>query len=231
MNHNLQGRLLLGCVIIIIGVLALIDNLHIFDTVRIVLFWPAIFILVGVLRISQKRSPSSIFIGGGFILVGAAMILRDLGLISFHVRDLWPLILIGVGLMVIFKDKMRDDLQWGKERGRRSEEHAPTSKIVAFMSGNEVKNSSQNFQGGEVVAIMGGVDLDLRSASLDAGATLDVFAFWGGVQIKVPSDWSVTSDCIPLLGGVEDKTQPPLEPVKRLRIKGMVVMGGISIKN
>ena len=93
--------------------------------------------------------------------------------------------------------------------------------------------SSQEFTGGEASAIMGGISLDLRQAKIkNDEAVLDVFAFWGGVEIRVPEDWHVVVQAVPLLGGFEDKTFHPKSGTnKRLVIKGYAIMGGAEVKN
>jgi hypothetical protein len=76
--------------------------------------------------------------------------------------------------------------------------------------------------------------VDLRKASIAPGteAVIDVFAFWGGIDIKVPEDWTVVNRVVPLMGGIEDKTLAPQPPTgKRLVLRGIVVMGGVSVKN
>jgi len=81
---------------------------------------------------------------------------------------------------------------------------------------------------------MGGCEIDLRQASIAPGteAIIDVFAFWGGIDIKVPEDWVVITKAVPIMGGIEDKSRVP-QPLstKRLIIRGIVVMGGIVVKN
>jgi len=91
---------------------------------------------------------------------------------------------------------------------------------------------SQEFRGGTVVAVMGGCAIDLRNATI-AGeeAVVDVTAFWGGLEIRVPDDWYVESRGVALLGGFGDKTQGPLQGGKRLVVTGMAIMGGVEIKN
>ena len=32
---------------------------------------------------------------------------------------------------------------------------------------------------------------------------------WGGIEIRVPENWTVSSRIVPLMAGVEDKTRPP----------------------
>ena len=73
---------------------------------------------------------------------------------------------------------------------------------------------------------MGGCDIDLRQAAINGDAVIDVFAVWGGIEIRVPEDWAVAFNVTPLLGGVEDKTRPSLGSSQhRLTVRGLVVVG------
>jgi hypothetical protein len=55
---------------------------------------------------------------------------------------------------------------------------------------------------------------------------------WGGIEILVPPEWSVVSMGTPILGAFEDKTRPPQQAGgPRLVVKGVVIMGGVEIKN
>ena len=80
---------------------------------------------------------------------------------------------------------------------------------------------------------MGGCEIDLRKASIAPGteAVIDVFAMWGGIEVKVPPDWTVITRAIPIMGGVEDKTHAPETADKRLVIRGLLLMGGAGVKN
>ncbi|MFZ6759067.1 LiaI-LiaF-like domain-containing protein [Undibacterium sp. Ji50W] len=226
-NNNAQGRILVGAMLLIFGTLALLDNLDIFNTRDIFHFWPTVFIIIGVLKISKSDSTAGYIIGGGFIILGSMLTLQYMGIIHFRMRDLWPIFLIFAGLMVIFKGKLGD-----KDRYLNGQVNQDSvCNIVAVMSGNKLQNSSQDFKGGEINAVMGGVELDLRQASIQSEATLNVFAMWGGIVLKVPNDWTVISHGSPILGGFEDKTVPPMLTAKKLYIKGYAVMGGVEVKN
>jgi hypothetical protein len=79
---------------------------------------------------------------------------------------------------------------------------------------------------------MGGCEIDLRNAGIDGDATIDVFAMWGGIEIRVPETWTVVGRVTPLLGGFEDSTRAlPGAGNQRLIVRGLVIMGGIEIKN
>jgi hypothetical protein len=101
----------------------------------------------------------------------------------------------------------------------------------AMMSGIVLKNDSQEFAGGEINAVMGAVEIDLRQAAIATEAVLHLSIIMGGVEIKVPREWSVSVNGSPMLGGIEDKTVPPMTPGKRLVIEGSVIMGGVEISN
>lgn len=226
-NDNPQGRILIGAMLLIFGALALLDNLNLFNAREIFHFWPMVFIFVGALKISKSDTTAGYIIGCGFVGLGALLILHHMGIIYFRMRDWWPVFLIFAGLMVIFKGKIGDE----EKLINNGTNQDSVCNIVAVMSGNKLQNSSQEFRGGEINCIMGGVELDLRTASMQSEATLNVFAMWGGIVLKVPNDWTVVSHGSPILGGFDDKTVPPMLNTKKLYIKGYAVMGGVEIIN
>ena len=106
-----------------------------------------------------------------------------------------------------------------------------TVDITAILGGYERRVATQDFRGGEITAVMGGCELDMRSASIRGEAVINVFAFWGGVTIKCPPDWTVILLGTPILGGFEEKTIAPPDGSKRLVIRGYAIMGGVEIRN
>jgi hypothetical protein len=57
-------------------------------------------------------------------------------------------------------------------------------------------------------------------------------AFWGGIEIYVPKDWTVTSNVATFMGGFIDKRRPTTTaPTKTLVITGLVIMSGVEVKN
>jgi predicted membrane protein len=226
-----QHRVVFGALIILVGILALLDNMHLFDARQVIHFWPMVFVVFGVLRIYQARDAAGYVIGAILIAVGVMLTLKYMGVIAFRWRDWWPLFLIAAGLLVLFN---------GVSGGRAGKSMVPVETtatreseidVGALLSGIHMANDTQDFRGGKVSAIAGGAEIDLRHASIQSGATLSIFVLLGGIQIRVPNDWSVVSNCAPLMGGVDDKTLPPANPSKRLVIHGNVIMGGVEIKN
>jgi predicted membrane protein len=119
-----------------------------------------------------------------------------------------------------------------------------SERLSMFAVWSSVRRTSaaSPFRGGDITAIMGGGQLDLRLATIPPGeeAILDIVAVMGGVEILVPSGWEVSTPILPFMGGVEDKRFPPLqsdpnaarqEAGGRLVLRGLVMMGGVHIKS
>jgi hypothetical protein len=104
----------------------------------------------------------------------------------------------------------------------------------AIFGGGRRRNDSQDFQGGEAFAMFGGIELDLRkAASTREEIVIDVNAIFGGIEVRVPENWSVTVRGAGIFGGYEDKTfRAALDPKQpHLTVNGVAVFGGVTIQN
>jgi hypothetical protein len=89
-------------------------------------------------------------------------------------------------------------------------------------------------QGGEVLAVCGGYSIDLRGAAMAGpSATFHANVLFGGVELKVPENWSVSMDGLPLFGGYSDTTRHPKpdSESQRLIVTGFAMFGGLEVKN
>jgi predicted membrane protein len=222
-------RLVLGAAIIILGVLFLLGNLNIIESRNYIRFWPVVFIVIGIGYLFQCQRGSGRIWGIILIFLGSAMMLDRLNILDFNLWSYWPLILVFAGISMI----VRSSIFRNKDTAPMVEtsDSYDYIKAVAVMGGYKRTNNSPNFKGGELTAVMGGLEIDLRDASFEKEAVFDIFAFMGGMEIRVPDDWIVIVDGFPFMGGYEDKTRPDKNSTKRLIIKGTVVMGGVEIKN
>jgi predicted membrane protein len=228
-NSFFAPQIVLGLGIILIGILVLLGNMDIIDPHDYLRYWPAIIMIIGIAYVVQcQHGPGRIW---GLILtfVGTAMLLDRVYFVHFSLWDYWPLILVFVGIMMIIKSSfIRRGIAPPFAESKDANDYL---KAIAVMGGFKRSNNSQNFQGGELTAIMGGLEIDLRDASTKGDATIEVFTTMGGVEMRVPEDWLVIIEGFPFMGGFEDKTRHPKDSAKRLIIKGTVIMGGVEIKN
>jgi len=216
-------------VLIGIGALFLLNNLHIIYVREILRFWPAILIAVGIVKLVDSSDGSGRAGGAVLIGVGGVFLARSLGYLDVSVGDLWPLILIGVGLMMLFE--RTSVFQMGlKFKGGSG------TKESAVFSGGKRTIVDQNFTGAKYDAIFGGFELDLRKANIAGDeAVLDLNAVFGGIEAKIPESWAVVVKGTGVFGAFVDNTLQPDPRIfpnpKRLICKGGAVFGGVEIKN
>lgn len=107
--------------------------------------------------------------------------------------------------------------------------------IVAVMSGAVRKGKWRIDPETNVIAFMGGANLDLRDAVFVGDEiVLRCVAFMGGIDIIVPEGIEVHANGIPFMGAFDDKTTasaPTLPGSPIVRIKYFAMMGGISVKS
>ena len=219
------GTAILGIGVLVVGAVLLLDNFGFMESEDVFAYWPVLFILVGISHFVRPRGSRRLMSGSIFIFVGAVLLLTNLGYIGFGIWDLWPVILVIAGLSLILKPFRRRGVNIGDDSG--------VFEATAILGGATRRLTAANFQGGDATAIIGVCEIDLRDCGSEGGpAEIDTFAFWGGVEIKVPDDWEVQVKGLAILGGYGDETRTiEGDGHKILVITGMAIMGGVEIKN
>jgi len=105
-----------------------------------------------------------------------------------------------------------------------------TLSDIAFWSGVERKVNTSNFRRADLTAIMGGIQIDFRNAAINGEAVVDLFVLMGGIDVRVPPDWNVTTQVVAVMGGVQDRSTGPADSPHRLVLRGFVLMGGVEVK-
>lgn len=107
-----------------------------------------------------------------------------------------------------------------------------TGSMLSILGGTTRKGLWRPARNTQAVSVLGGIDLDYTDAEMPPGVTeLSVFCLLGGVDIKVPPGMNVEIQSVPILGGVDDKSEPSGssdDPV--LRIRAVTILGGVDIK-
>lgn len=236
-NGNVwTGLLLLG-----IGGVLLLDQFGI-DFPWWMFKWYTFMIVLGIF-IGLKHA----FRDLGWLIVtgiGVIFLLQDI-FRDYQIKQFaWPIALIGVGLIIIFKPKKNCDRPRRFRRHEwRNQPRLPATTESMNIDQNDVldivsifgsikKNIlSKNFRGGEIVSIFGGAEVNLTQSDIPSVAELEIVQIFGGTKLIIPSNWNVRSEAVAILGGVEDKRDIPgsLAPDKTLIIKGTTIFGGIDI--
>ncbi len=214
-------RLVLGLAIMAAGLVLTLDSLGLVDGSLLFRFWPLVLIAVGVVKWMSPVSRSN---GVVWILGGIGLTLVSVG--RLPASRLWAVALFFVGA----------NIAWRALRPRVREKGAdPTAHLdmVAFLGGTKTVSYASDFRGGQALATLGGCEIDLRHASMPEGgeSLIDAFAFWGGIEIKVPEEWEVVNRGSAFLGGFDNKTRPLPGARRRLIVTGTAIMGGVEVKN
>ena len=257
---SITPQLVIGIFLTLLGVLMTLDQLHIIATSFLTPFWPSVIIAIGVAMLMQRSDSSGRFWGTVWTVLGSWMLLNRLGVLRLRFWELLgPALLIIIGWSIVRRTLHPDPppaeapvptgsvpvgdgppLPGAAPRSvpaaARSHEGGRVN-LVAVMGEAKRASNDAPFRGGEMTAVMGGCVLDLRQAAIAPGdeARLNLIGLMAGHEIWVPPGWSVLNDVVPILGGTDDKRLPPLAPLMenppRLRLRGMIIMGGVVIKN
>ena len=102
MNRKIdKGALLNGLMLIAIGLLFLLDRLHIEDFGDLIrLYWPCIIILFGISHMLRRES---LWSGAWLVTVGIWLQIVHLHLFGLNFRNSWPLFLIALGSMLTLR--------------------------------------------------------------------------------------------------------------------------------
>jgi hypothetical protein len=258
---TLTPQLVIGLFITLVGTLLTLDRLNLIETNVLRPFWPSVLIAIGAAMLIQRRDSSGRFWGTTWTIIGSWMLLNSLGILRVRIWELiGPVLLVIIGWTIVHRTLHPDQPRSATPGtdvlppvpntaaaigGRTSSGPTVTPRIhdggrvslIAVMGEAKRASNDQPFRGGEMTAVMGGCVLDLRQAIIAPGdeAQLNLIGLMAGHEIWVPQGWAVLSDVVPILGGIDDKRLPPLEPLPdnppRLRLRGFMIMGGVVIKN
>jgi predicted membrane protein len=237
-----SGKLLAGLILIAAGTILLLHQLGFFFP-RWLISWPMILIVISLVIGAKNK-----FTNSSWLLpfaIGVAFLI-DRALPNVHLsRYIAPAAIIGLGLWIMFgrshhwksRSWQEQHLNWENVTASAHNQADATGEFleaVAVFGGNKKTVFSKNFTGGDVVAFMGGVEINLSQADMQGRVVLEVTQILGGTKLIVPSHWDVVSEITAVFGGIEDKRMQhssAIQPNKILVLRGTSVFGGIEIQN
>ena len=111
----------------------------------------------------------------------------------------------------------------------------PPSRLLAVMGGLSRRGRWEVPARLEVTVVMGGAELDLREAAFAVtDVTVRVVAVMGGASVVVGPDTDVVVDGTGVMGGFSGPSglvrATPGTPVRRVRVTGVAIWGGVSVE-
>lgn len=221
-------RAFLSIVVVALGGVLLLKNLDIINISWDIFWgtvWAAGFVLSGLVNIFNYRNKTAWIWGLLLVAIGILIGLNSYGIVDVSIwKVFWPVVLIAAGLAMMFNTSPK-----GVKRSKKlNKDNAGNEKIACFWGEEDAVKG--DYTGGSLVAIFGGVDLDLRQAKIKDGSVIEIFTFCGGVNITLPDDVIIENEVRGFLGGTDDKTLPKDSVKKTLYLKGECILGGLEIK-
>jgi hypothetical protein len=231
--------IIMAVLIIGLGVLLFLDNFGVFRIHNVWRFWPIVLIGLGISKIFDCRGEAGRLWAGMMIAVGVLFLLDNTGLVHIGWNLVWPLALVGFGITLLVNALKRKPAAGRCATTSSGDEFlGDTLREWAVFGGLKRRLDTANFQGGEMVAVFGGIEVDLRRANIAATVkevVIDANATFGGIELKVPETWRVITRGFGIFGGYEDKTIPPkvqdgaASPL--VVVTGYAIFGGVSVQN
>lgn len=246
---SLNPQFIIGLGLIVFGGLLTLDRMELVDAARSLRYWPVVLIVLGAWMAIERRRTGRSFPGYVMLTIGSLLLLDAMGVVRVRFWELfWPVILMAVGAKLIMQTPGQHGMgRWLFGMSNRHTDATPegatidgTVNMFSVFGSDRRATNDRIFRGGDVTSIFSGTQLDLRQAAIEPGnqAVINVFLLMGGHELWVPQGWTVVIEVMPILGGVDDKRLPPVlnaatatAAAPRLVLRGMVVMGGLTIKN
>lgn len=243
---NSNKRFYIGIILIAVGCIMILEKLDLIpeSVSDLLISWQMLLVGIGAVSlIGGNRTGGVILIAiGGFFMV------PELIDVPYEIRKIyWPLILVAIGAAMLLRQRggIHNPLSGGKsdinppleyELIPNDNTHNTFDDFVIF-GGREVFINSQAFAGGKATSIFGGMEFDLRKATMvPGGAVIDCVSVFGGCGFKIPMDWNVRNEVTTLFGAFTDKrgdtfNERYYDPSKTVVIKGVSIFGGIEVKH
>ncbi len=243
------GRIVGALFLIGLGIALFLDNIGILHFEDIWRYWPVYLVAVGIGKATSDRSAQDRSWGVMLIVAGALFLGWNLGIL--HLRGSgfnWAagLVLVGFGLRSLMEALHPGSTgMWGRRRrgiatdtasSANAGDFEPVISSLAIFASSKRRIENPTFRGGDVQAIFGSVEFDLRLASIPPGtnATIDVQSIFGSVKMRVPYHWRVSLQVQGVMGSAEDKTVPDPRSTQAgplLVITGTYLFGSVEIEN
>ena len=102
-RHKRVSAAVFGTILIALGVLFLLDNLGMYEAEDLQDYWPLLLIGLGLPGLIAPRDAGDAPWGVALMGAGTFFLLRNLDIIDWRFRDIWPAFLVLAGVTLIIK--------------------------------------------------------------------------------------------------------------------------------
>jgi hypothetical protein len=217
---TVSTRLIIGAFLTALGIVLTLDNFRVIQGDDYLVWWPMVFVAIGLVKLAGGGSRVAAVI---LILAGAWLTAYQHGVIRVTFFDLWPLILIGAGALMVARALGVKGVNLPEQSG---------DTFWGILNVRKIVETRRDYRGGRYTAFMGGFELDLTHAEIaESPAIIETYAIWSGTEIYVPYEWEVVGEVVPVMGAFEMKLRGGQQSEKRVIVRGFALMAGIEVKH
>lgn len=237
-----RGRILTGIFLVLAGIVFILDEAKIYTFPEWFFSWKMFLIvlglIIGVKNNFQKLSWIVLVSIGGIAIIGQDLF-PNLNIENY----LWPIVLMIIGVIFIFKPKRHFHPSWHQHWMNRDKmkmefsNESPENYIDYNVVFGGIKKNifSKDFKGGEINNVFGGSEINLTQADFTGTIRLEINNVFGGTKLIIPPHWQVKSEISAVMGSVEDRRNiqavSGIASDKVLILEGNTFFGGIDIRN
>lgn len=226
MNNRITNALG-GVIFILLGVIFAGNAMNVWSIDLFFNGWWTVFIIVpSFIGLFQNGSRTGSMVG---LIIGIMLLLSAQDILDWSTmgKMILPIIFIIIGLNIIFNRGFRKDKLYSNASANRE----GIQEYTAVFAGNDVVFPYEEFNGANIAAIFGGVDLNLKDAIIDKDVVINSTSIFGGVNIIVPPNVNVKVSSVPIFGGTSNKTNPYRDnDIHTIYVNSTCIFGGAEIK-
>lgn len=218
-----------GIILVALGVLWCLDVVGVMNfTLFFDGWWTLIIIIPSFIDLVTEKDKTGSIIG---LSIGVLLLLACRDIIDFGMifRLIVPTIVVAVGVGMI----------WNSLFGRRARAKVKRMKMnkpeglpeyCATFSGVKPNLDDKVFEGCEITAVFGGVELDLSRTHINEDVYIELCCVFGGAKIKLPEGVNLKLSTTGILGGISDKHRSDnSDTAATVYIDGTCMFGGAEI--
>lgn len=224
-----RRNIIWGIILIVIG-LALTGN--IFNLFRIHIFfdgWWTLFIIIpSIIGITNEGPKTGNIIS---LVVGILLFLACRGLFDFAIiwKLLLPIIIVGIGISMIFKDVFNKEVS--EKITSLNKNMGSDNDFAATFSGQDINFDGENFKGANLNAVFGSLKMDISDAIIEDDVVINATSIFGGIDIFVPKGYKVKIKSNSIFGGVSNNKKNSADnDAHIIYINATCMFGGVEIK-
>lgn len=220
------ASVLWGIIFITVGIFYAGDSFNLWEFRLFFDGWWTLFIIIPCLiSIVESGLGTGNVVG---LTVGVLFLLSSQGIVNSRIvgKLIFPVILILIGVKIIFRDSFSKNVKKNMNININREDRL---EYTSIFSGQKEIYPNQQFGGASILAIFGGIELDLRNAIINEDIVINSTSICGGVDILVPSNVNVKISSIPIFGGAANKARPCISiNAPTIYINATCIFGGLD---